>query len=524
MNITLVQIDLVMGSRILLSLLKEKGYNVKLLQINIKYTDLLTQDDLNIVYNYICGSQVVGLSFNTFYALIAEQLAIFLKERGIRYIIIGGNHATALPEEVIKYADIAVLYEAEVTLLNILQSLEGKAKLSEIKGILYKENDKVSYNNNAPEIIWKLDSLPFQNVDTGLIKYFDLKNKLYVPDKAKLFSHNRNCYFLLASRGCPFFCTYCANSLYHSLDSRFKTVRKRSITNIIEEMEYALGNGFESFYITDDNFFSFTLEEISLFNLEYKKRIKRPFSVVGINPNNFKAPAAEKKLKLLINCGLTDMRIGIQSGSNKTLDIFKRGYRAEEVPELLKLIEKNRRTIWEAPYDKLHIALDFICDAIWETDADKTDTIKLALKVLKQYSIFFYTLVYLPGTDIYRQALKEGWINSKVDDIYLRGIAGVDDNIYNRLLFLIAVTKERGVTLSEGLIDHILELKDSNHKLASDIIGSIIDCIAGTEEHHNINLKHAALHPYLTGFNEWTKTKGDKGRKVLFRSYHEPYG
>ncbi|MFH1318832.1 MAG: radical SAM protein, partial [Candidatus Omnitrophota bacterium] len=304
----------------------------------------------------------------------------------------------------------------------------------------------------------------------------------------------------------------------------FSRVRKRSISNVLNEMEYALSNGFKSFSITDDHFFAFTLEEIGYFSSEYNKRIKRPFSIVGLNPNNFREKSAEEKLKLLVGCGLTDIRIGIQSGSDKILNIFKRGYRAEEIPELLLPIDRNRKTIWNTPHDRLHVGLDFICDAVWETKEDKIATIKLAQRVLKQYSIFFYTLIYLPGTEIYDLVFKDGLIKDRVRDIYMRGIAGVDDNIYNRLFFLIAVTKERGINLSEELIGHILGLSDSEPVAANEIINSIISCIVETERHHNVNIEHAALYPYLTGFTEWTKKTGELGRKVLFRSYHQPYG
>lgn len=289
-------------------------------------------------------------------------------------------------------------------------------------------------------------------------------------------------------------------------------------------MEYALENGYKSFCITDDNFFSFDIEELRIFREEYLNRIKKPFSVVGINPINFRQSSAEEKLKILLESGLTDVRVGVQSGSDKTLKIFNRNYKNEEVSKLLIPLDRNRKTIWNPPYDKLHVSLDFICDGIWETNDDKIATIKLALKVLKQYSIFFYTLIYLPGTQIYHQAVKNKWINNNERDIYFRGIAGVDDNIYNRILFLIAVTKERSITLSEKLIDHILEEAKSDGDSAKEIVNSIISCIKGAEEHHNVNLEHAALHPYLKGFNVWTKTTGQVGRKVLFRSYHEPYG
>ena len=524
MNIVLLQIDLVLGSRILLQLLRRKKFNVKSLQINIRYTDSLTKENLETIWDYIKGSDIVGLSFNTFYAPIAENLAIFLKKKGIRYIIVGGNHATALPQEVIKYSDIVIKYEAEKTLVNVLESLTDYKKLSLINGIIYRYKNKIFYNNQPPEIVWKLDELPFQSIDTEYIKFFDKENKIYTPEKSNLFPHLKNCYFILASRGCPFSCTFCSNSLYHSINPQFKKVRKRSISNIIREMECALENGYKSFYIADDYFFSFDVEELRIFKKAYLSKIKKPFSVVGINPNNFRHPSAEEKLKILLESGLTDARIGVQSGSNKTLKIFNRKYKSEEIPNLLSPIDRNRKTIWASPFDKLNISLDFICDGTWETSVDKIATIKLALKVLKQYTIFFYTLVYLPGTQIYEKAIKNKWINNKEKDIYLRGIAGVDDNLYNRILFLIAVTKERSITLSEKLIDHILEVAKTNYDLAKEIIDSIISCINSLEEYHNVNLEHAALHSYLKNFNEWTKTTGQVGKKVLFRSYHKPYG
>jgi len=524
MNITLLQIDLVLRSRILLSLLREKGFNTKSLQVNVRYTDSLTEDDLEIIWDYVSGSDVVGLSFNTFYAPHAEKLAHYLRKKGIRHIITGGSHATAMPREVMQYSDVVVMYEAEITLVKVLESLNEYETLSSISGIAYKHNNQVIYNNNPPEIAWKLDELPFQSVDTEYIKYFDKKNKLYTPEKGSLFPHPKDCFYILASRGCPFSCTYCSNSLYHSMASEFKKVRKRSISSIIEEMEYAVDNGYKSFYISDDNFLSFNVNEFRVFKEEYLKRIKMPFSVVGINPNNFRQSSAEEKLRILLESGLTDVRIGIQSGSDKTLKVFKRNYRSKDVPKLLAPLDKNRNTIWDPPHDNLHVALDFICDGVWETNDDKIDTIKLALKILKQYSIFFYTLVYLPGTQIFHEAIKNGWIDNNEDDIYLRGIAGVDDNIYNRILFLIAVTKERSITLSDKLIDHLLEVARLDIDMAKELINSIIDCINGVEVHHNVNLEHGALHPYLEGFNEWTKTAGQIGKKVLFRSYHEPYG
>ena len=524
MKISFVQIDLIMGSRILMSVLKDLGHEINALQINIKYIDTLDEEDLSAIFEYVKGSEAICLSFNSFYSVIAEKLARFLKNKGISHIISGGNHATALPEEVISYSDIVIMFEAEITLPAVIECLEKGGDLSTIKGIMYSQDGKVIQTTRAPEIVWDLDSLPFQCIDTETIKFFDTDKKIYTPETGELFAHSNNSYFILASRGCPFSCTYCSNSLYHSLDKKFKKIRKRSIPNIISEMEYGLSHGFTSFFITDDNFFAFSLDEINQFNKAYKEKIHKPLSISGINPNNFRSHNAEQKLKLLLDCGLSDIRIGVQSGSNKTLEMFHRGYTAEEVHDLLTIIENHEKTIWDPPYDHLRIALDFICDSPWETDDDKIATIMLAQHLLKHYSIFFYSLVYLPGTDVYREACLNGWVKNSEKDIYLRGIAGVDDNIYNRILFLIAVTKERGFTIPDPIISHILELGRSDQSMAYLLIDAFIKSVSSVEQYHNVNLKHATLHPYLSGFNEHTKQFGEIGRKVLFRSYHDPYG
>ena len=66
MKITLIQIDLVMGSRVLLSVLRDKGYEAKALQINTRYTDLLTSEDMDIIHAYAADSDVVGLHSTRF--------------------------------------------------------------------------------------------------------------------------------------------------------------------------------------------------------------------------------------------------------------------------------------------------------------------------------------------------------------------------------------------------------------------------------------------------------------------------
>ena len=523
MNIALVQIDLVLGARLLLSLLEQDGHNVQLLQVNIKYTDILSDESLDAIYNHISSAEVIGLSFNSFYALQGERLARYFKSRSEKHTIIcGGYHATAMPESVVEYSDIVILYEAEKALPHVIHSLGDMAAIEKTQGVLTK-NKRGKEHHRSPELVTDLDSLPLQPIDTSAIMFYSIENGLYAPNKTSTFTNSAPIYYILGSRGCPFSCTYCSNSLFHALDKQTRKVRKRSVENIIKEMKYAVSNGFEAFYIADDNFFSFSIEEIELFSVLYKE-ISKPFSVVGVNPNNFRSNSAERKLQLLLGCGLSDVRIGVQSGCNETLRRFDRGYKAEEISALLLPIDRNRETIFPAPKNKLHVALDFICDSPWESVADKHETVRLANAVLEQFTIFFYTLVHLPGTKLYEDALRNGQIQDHVKDIFQKGIAGVEDNPSNRLLFLIGVLKERGASLDPDLLEHLLRLSQENLELFLSTVDCLIAIVNSVENHHGVDLEHGAIHPYLTGFNAWTKQTGQVGKKVLFRSYHQAYG
>ena len=72
----------------------------------------------------------------------------------------------------------------------------------------------------------------------------------------------------------------------------------------------------------DDHFFSYTEEEIEDFCKKYKKTINLPLQAIGVAP----ATLNRKKLALLVDAGLTYLRIGIQSGSENAKRLYKRSH------------------------------------------------------------------------------------------------------------------------------------------------------------------------------------------------------
>lgn len=214
------------------AVLEEKGYAVAIIDAN---AENLTMDG---IYSRLAELKpdVVGISCN--YSPLHNptlQIAAMIKSEFEIPIIVGGNHATALAEYMLDCShdiDFIVRGEGEVILSDLLNALQNETKLTDVKGITYRETSSITSTPNAP-LIANLDKLP-------------------MPAYHLLPMDKYNRYNIIASRGCPFNCSYCASKII------FKgRVRYRSPRLVVDEIEYLLQNyGNKHFWFSDDTFIS----------------------------------------------------------------------------------------------------------------------------------------------------------------------------------------------------------------------------------------------------------------------------
>ena len=146
---------------------------------------------------------VIGFSFTTQSAYRAYQLVKKFKKN--KLCVAGGIHPTFRPEEALENGfDVVVLGEGERTFLKILDTLELKKKIKNIRGIAYYENE-IFTKTKPYKMIKNLDKIPFPSWD--------------LLDMAK---YEQGA--ITTSRGCPFNCAYCASKKYYN-----RTFRQRSI-------------------------------------------------------------------------------------------------------------------------------------------------------------------------------------------------------------------------------------------------------------------------------------------------------
>jgi len=153
-------------------------------------------------------------------------------------IVLGGHHPTHFPREVLAHpaVDYVLRGEGEQSMPEMVKALMNNASVNNIPGIAYKraEND---YVINSPAIVKNLDRLPLPDMT-------DINQRYYQRSKQKSLT-------LVASRGCPMKCSYCA------IGGSQLTFRKKSVEYIIDEMSAGIGEAQAAFIDFEDENISF---------------------------------------------------------------------------------------------------------------------------------------------------------------------------------------------------------------------------------------------------------------------------
>lgn len=325
----------------------------------------------------------VGLTAVTIAVNNAGRLARLLKDADREWtVIVGGPHVTALPEETMAQFpdfDIGVVGEGEVTLVELLDALRDNRPLDTVDGLVLRQ-DSVPVRTGPRSFIPDLDTLPLPAWELlpPLAHFYDTPT--FTLGKSPATS-------LVTSRGCTGHCLFCDRSVFgnacrfHSAERVFESMRR-----LHEQF------GINDFIIHDDAF------------VINRRRVEKFCALLaesglpvtwGCNSRvNLVTP---ELLKLMREAGCWQIGYGIETGSQRILDLINKGVRMEQAQAAVRYThEAGIRTRGF-----------FMIGHPGENVESIRETISFILNnPVDDFQMTFFTP--MPGSEIYRRATEFG--------------------------------------------------------------------------------------------------------------------
>jgi radical SAM superfamily enzyme YgiQ (UPF0313 family) len=432
------------GTRIVSACLKQTGHDVRIIFLPKIFSRKYKEEILDEFVELATGSDLIGISLMTNFFDNVVQLTQRLKQNSNTPILWGGIHPTIRPDECLDYADMVCIGEGEETLVELADKMEAGQDYFDTPGMWFRNNEKIIKNKLRP-LIQDLNSIPFQDYDCKT-HYILSSGRIQKMNEYLLDLHLAGEYMTFPTRGCPFGCTYCCNNTLNKMYSHQKPLRKRSIDNIINELKQVKTKlpFTKRINFDDDAFLTYTEGEIEEFCQKYKHNINLPLIIGGATPTT----VTKRKLSLLADAGLTGIRMGIQTGSERTKRLYKRRYSNQQVEKAVNIISEFADRMCDPPFPRY----DIILDNPWETEEDLTETLMFLTKLPPPYGINLFSLTFYPATELYEKAKTDGIITDDREDVYRKNYNYGKETYLNKLFFLLNTYSINGYRISAEMM------------------------------------------------------------------------
>lgn len=320
------------GILVIGTIMKSQGLTVKVIDGTVK------SDYIRRTLDSIDKSTVmIGFSVMTSQVPLALKLSELIKANCPDIPIIwGGIHPILFPEQTLRNPniDIVVTGEGYHTTLSLIDYLNGKIGLQQVRGVGFKDTSGNVILNvpSEPDDISTLPHIDYSILDD--IEFYLSSKSVYQRE----FAVNNNEYLkiipVLTGLGCCYKCQFCINVILK------RSYRYRSAASIIEEIKKLKENyGANTFIFYDEDFFinkKRLLEFLDLVEVENLKFFWRAWARVDYFNNKYINRALVLRLE---KCGLRSIVMGGESGSQKVLDMIKKGIKVENILRSAKMLD-----------------------------------------------------------------------------------------------------------------------------------------------------------------------------------------
>jgi anaerobic magnesium-protoporphyrin IX monomethyl ester cyclase len=325
-------------------------------------------------------SDVVGVTSTTLLYNSAKEILTIAKQAHPNAVtMIGGSHVSFWDENALNECpsiDVIVRREGEVTFIELLQCIEAKKNFTDVLGTTFRGSDGKIVRNGDRPFFEDLDSLPFPAFHLLPLDSFHRMGKTIFP--------------LTTSRGCVQWCDFC--STVRMFGRRYSM---RSPKNVVDEMEMLHNKYGESQFTFYDDAFTVNRDHV----IKMCEDIKARKLNVTWDCETRVDMVDKDLLTIMCDAGCITVWFGVESGSEKILGVMHKKIKLDETRLAFKTAQKaGLMTIASA-----------VIGFPGETEETAWETINF-INSLNPDDIGFYVATPYPGTPMYEQVIKNGWL------------------------------------------------------------------------------------------------------------------
>lgn len=348
-----------LGLPILGAIAAKKGYDVKIVveeiaSMPIDSPEMSTPD-------LLCISTITPTASR------AYALADKARAAGVP-VLLGGPHATYLPDEAMAHADWVLRGEAERSFPMLLDTLNSDGDLTAVPGLTYRDGGEIVSNELDP-IKTCLDDVPAP--DFGLIASRDDK------------TWHRGIIPVSTSRGCPHRCQFCSVTPMFGHKMRFASNER-----VAEELSRLDGKGkFVFFY--DDNFCASPRRTKSLLDYLMTHEVPLPPWIAQVS---VRAARDLELLRMMERASCHTVCVGFESINPAALSLYNKRQAVDDIREAIHRFHQHRIGVHGM--------------FVFGSDADDVETIRETARFAIEEgleSVQFLVLTPLPGTPLFEQ-------------------------------------------------------------------------------------------------------------------------
>lgn len=326
-----------------------------------------------------------------------KKLIERIKEFKQSPIIVGNSVASSIPTTLMHNtkADIGVLGEGDITIIEVLDALRMNKPLEDVKGIFFKEKERIVFTTPR-DLISNLDNLPFINYDLFDIEFYIERTKINISEPYPIKSEKIRAIPVNSARGCPFNCAFCYH-VFKGLKYRF-----RSVENIIKEIKFLKKRYGINYIMFWDELCLFSKKRANEIADAFIKEKLNVFWIGDCRAGLFNEKDLNLALKLK-KSGCVDLSFSLESADGKILKAMNKHITVEDFITQAKILHEA--------------GISTSTSLVLGYPEETLDTIQKTFDVCNECEIYPSTgyLLPQPGTPIYDYSIKIGKIKNEED-------------------------------------------------------------------------------------------------------------